>query len=550
MLTTFAYPSGEPAAGVLNSDHPAEASQSGARRIPVRNIAQTSPGLAVTLVPMDCPMTVLHDILDWQAQRSPDRPAIRSRSELWTYRELRRRSLAYAEWLNHQGVRRGDRVLVIAPHAPQTAALVFAASRLGAIYVVATDRMPGQRLRDVARDCAPRVLLSADSAPPGAAGVPHARLADLPAHPSTGPAAEAAACLSIDPVSLIYTSGSTAAPKAVVSTHQQVLFAARAIQSRLGYRADDVIFNCLPLSFDYGLYQLFLACLAGAELVLAGPDDAGPALLTRLRETEATVFPLMPSLAAVLTALLRRPGPPLPRLRMVTSSGAAMPSGTPDELRHAVPGLAVVLMFGLTECKRVAIMEPNGDIARPGAVGLPLPDTEVSIIRADGSRAEPGEVGELAVRGGHVMSGYWRAPELTARKFSRDEFGQPLLRTGDLCWLDRDGYLYFADRNDGIYKQRGFRVSAAEVEAAALDLPGVLQAAVIPRDDSKGAVLFIGGEASAPQVLAGVASRLEDFKVPAECRVASALPLGSTGKVDKRVLTAMLDEVDGRDEAR
>lgn len=501
-------------------------------------IERLPPDAAITLSVMGSSFTLLHDILDWQAERDPRAPALRSLTTRWTYGELRLRSLAYAEWLRANGVRRGDRVLVVAPHEPQTAAIVYAASRLGALFVVVTDRMPPARLREVAGDCEPRVMFTVGAAPFALDGVRHARLADLPP-PAAARATGPGACLSIDPVSLIYTSGTTAAPKAVVSAHSQVLFAAQAIQARLRYVSDDVVFCCLPLSFDYGLYQMFLSCLAGAELVLAQPDEAGPALLTRLRDTAATVFPLMPSLAAALVVLLRRPGPPLSRLRMVTSSGATLPGAIADELRTAVPGLEVVLMFGLTECKRVAIMEPNGDIERPGAVGLPLPDTELFIVRPDGQRAAAGEVGELVVRGGHVMSGYWRARELTRQKFSHDEFGQPVLRTGDQCWVDDDGYLYFAGRQDDIYKQRGFRVSAVEVEAAALAVPGVLQAAVLPGGD-EGPVLFVSGNVSASEVLTGLASRLEDFKVPAGCRVAASLPLGSTGKVDKRALAAML----------
>jgi amino acid adenylation domain-containing protein len=490
--------------------------------------------------------TLLHDILDWQAQHAPDSQAVRSRAFRWTYGELRAHSLAYAQWLRASGVRPGDRVLVIAPHAPQTVAAIYAASRVGALYVVVSDRLPERRLREVVANCEPRVMLAARSAPAVTGGPPLSYLDELPAVPLDQPPAvpldqpPAGPCLSIDPVSLIYTSGSTAAPKAVVSTHRQVLFAAQAIQARLGYRADDAVFCCLPLSFDYGLYQVFLSCLAGAELVLAEPDDAGPALLARLHAEQASVFPLMPSLAAALVALLRRSPRPPARLRLVTSSGAVLPSAVAGQLRAGVPGLAVVQMFGLTECKRVTIMEPNGDIDRPGALGQPLPDTELFIVGPDGARVPPGKVGELVVRGGHVMSGYWRAPELTGRKFRRDEFGQPLLFTGDQCRVDGDGYLYFVGRQDDIYKQRGFRISTVEVESAALDIPGVLQAAVIRRGDDRPALLLVSGAATVAEVLAGLADRLEDFKLPGECRVMDALPLGPSGKVDKRALAARL----------
>jgi amino acid adenylation domain-containing protein len=485
--------------------------------------------------------TLLHDILDWRARYSPDRPAVRTRSTVWTYAELRRRSQAYAEWLRRQGVARGDRVLVNVPHAPETVAVIFAAARLGCLYVVVSDQMPPDRLRQIVSDCEPRVLLTTQEgigAAPVLDGLTVAVLDALPTEP-TGDA-EPVPCLSIDPVSLIYTSGSTSVPKAVVSTHDQVLFVAQAIQARLRYREDDVVFCCLPLSFDYGLYQVFLSCLAGAELVLVGPDAAGPSLLKNLDRYAVTVFPLMPPLATVLSALIARANRPPSALRLITSSGATLASQTADQLRFLIPGMALVSMFGLTECKRVAIMEPDGDIGRPGAVGRALPDTEVRIVGADGRSLPPGEVGELVVRGRHVMSGYWRAPELTAQKFRRDEFGQPLLFTGDQCRIDADGYLYFVGRSDDVYKHRGFRVSGAEVEAAALDIPEVRLAAVIAPADGADALLVVSGDTTATDVLKQLSVRLEDYKVPRECQVLDTLPLSANGKVDRRRLAVLV----------
>ncbi|MEO3783709.1 class I adenylate-forming enzyme family protein [Actinocorallia sp. B10E7] len=481
----------------------------------------------------------VHDMLDVRVLRSPERPALRSAGVSWSYGELGRRSLAIAERLRALGVGRGDRVLIDAPHAPETVAAVFAVSRLGALYAVVSDRLPEARFERVVADCTPKLLLTARDGP--RAGLPWERLEKLPAE-AEGPAAEELAAVefpSIDPVGLIYTSGSTSEPKAVVSTHAQVLFAADAIQDRLRYRDDDVIFSCLPLSFDYGLYQVFLSCLGGAELILATPEDAGPALLRRLEEESPTVLPLVPSLAGTLLTLIRRGRRAPEGLRMITSSGAALSGGVAQRLRDAMPGLGVVSMFGLTECKRVSISEPDADVSRPGTMGRPLRGTEVLILDDRGEPVPVGETGELVVRGGHVMAGYWNAPELTARRFRRDAFGQPLLFTGDKCRLDEDGHLYFVGRDDDLYKENGFRVSATEVEAAALDVAGVRQAAVLPPRDGAGSVLVVSADLSADEVLRELSSRLEDFKVPRRCRVVPELPLGANGKLDRRAVAAL-----------
>lgn len=483
---------------------------------------------------------LLHHLLDRRAELTPDAPAVRRGEQTWTYQDLRTRSAAYAQWLRGRGVGRGDRVLLLAPHAIETTALVHACSRLGALHVVLSDRIRPYHLGHILGDSEPRLIMATDEAAGRlSVDVPVHRLAELPATPSE-PLPAGDPCAGTDPVALIYTSGSTSMPKAVISTHAQVLFAVSAIQSRLGYRADDVVFCCLPLSFDYGQYQMFLSCRAGACLVVGDDGDAGPALLRRLTEHGTTVFPLVPSLAATLGRLVGRTGGPPERLRMVTNTGAALPVTASARLREAVPGLDVVAMFGLTECKRVSIAEPNAYLTRPGSCGLPLPGTEAYAADEDGRRLPAGEIGELVVRGPNVMAGYWRAPELTARRFRRDAFGQPVLHTGDRCRFDSDGHLYFIGRDDDIYKQRGIRVSCLEIEAAALDVPGVELAALLPPDDSGGARLAVAGDLRVPYLVEQLGDRLEEQKLPSQVVVLDALPLSVNGKVDKKGLAELL----------
>jgi acyl-CoA synthetase (AMP-forming)/AMP-acid ligase II len=428
-----------------------------------------------------------------------------------------------------------------------TIPLVYAVSRLGALYVIVNDQMRSYVLRHIAADCEPRLVVAA--AAPSVAAVEAFDGSSVCAAPDPSSVLNITAmlsledppCLSIDPVSLIYTSGSTAMPKAVVSTHREVLFAATAIQSRLRYRADDVVYCCLPLSFDYGLYQVFLACLAGSALVLGNPEDAGPPLLGALCRTGATILPAVPTLANILTLLLARSGTTSLTLRMVTNTGAAMPPALIARLRMLLPEVLVIPMFGLTECKRVSIMPLEYVAQHPGSSGVPLPDTEIFVVDDQGNRLPAGEIGELIVRGPHVMSGYWRAPELTAAKFRQDQFGERVLHTGDMCRIDEDGHLFFVGRRDDLYKQRGIRISAIEVEAAAADIPGVGSAAVLPPDSSRGAVLVVTGDIAAETVMEELALRLETERLPQECRIVQVLPARPNGKIDKQELVRSLD---------
>jgi amino acid adenylation domain-containing protein len=492
--------------------------------------------------------TLLHDLLDNRAATTPDAIGLtRCDFGSWSYAELGDRSRAAARWLGGLGVRRGDRVVIIGRNDAEIVPLIFGISRLGALFVLLSYQIPERHLTHILSDSAPVLVVVSRAAAHMAsrlADVSVRHLDDLPGPadpggPSSDPpgkrALTAGPCLSIDPVSLIYTSGSTALPKAVVSTHRQVIFAAEAIQSRLRYRGDDSVFCCLPLSFDYGLYQVFLTCAAGARLVLGDDSDAGPPLPGRLVAEGISVLPLVPSIGATFCRLVKR-GASAPRLRMITNTGAELTAAACAQLRSAVPGVAVVAMFGLTECKRISIAEPNLDLTRPGSVGRPLPDTEIAVIGDDGQPLAPGQVGELIVRGPHVMAGYWRAPELTATRFRPDALGQPVLYTGDLCRIDEDGYLYFVGRNDDLYKQHGFRVSATEIEAAAMDIPGVELAAALPPNHLHGSRLIVMGALAERQLVKELRARLEPEKFPAECRVVSAMPLSVNKKIDKRTL--------------
>ncbi|MFJ1649446.1 class I adenylate-forming enzyme family protein [Streptomyces sp. NPDC088258] len=372
---------------------------------------------------------VLHSLLDETAAARPEQPALSTATGSLTYGELAVATLSAAHRLRAEGVRRGDRVVITTPDAVSVAIALHAASRVGALFSVLHEQVRDKPLEHVLTDCEPAVMVTDD---PGAGATAEAHgvrvldpVALRRAVPTTEPLPEP---LPVDGACLIYTSGTTSLPKAVVSTHQQMLFAARAIQSMLGYRADDVVYSPMPLSFDYGLYQLFLSFLAGARLHVGSVAEVGPPLLRSLERSGATVLASVPSVTDRLAWLVRR-ARSVPRLRLLTNTGAALDDGTVTALRAAIPTLRVQLMYGLTECKRTTIMPPDGDLDRSGSSGLALPGTEVIVVDDDGTRLPPGEVGQFVVRGPNVMAGYWRRPELTAERFPHADGLFPELRT-------------------------------------------------------------------------------------------------------------------------
>ncbi|MGW3440170.1 class I adenylate-forming enzyme family protein [Streptomyces bacillaris] len=522
---------------------------------------------------------VLHTLLDEAAAAVPgDRVALTSASGSLTYGELAAATVTAAHRLRREGVRRGDRVVISTPDPLAAAVAVHAVSRTGALFSVLHEQVRGRPLEHVLTDCEPAVMVTDDPEAAATAAAHGVRVlapqslnepapdlgesGDGPL-PGDGPlradgplhgdgALREDGPLPVDGACLIYTSGTTSLPKAVVCTHQQMLFAARAIHSSLGYRADDVVHSPLPLSFDYGLYQVFLTFLARARLHLGSVAEAGPPLLRSLERSGATVLASVPSVTDRLAWLVRRARRP-PRLRLLTNTGAALDPGTVAALREAIPTLRVQLMYGLTECKRTTIMPPDGDLERPGSSGRALPGTEVVAVDEDGTRLPPGEVGQFVVRGPHVMAGYWRRPELTAERFPRADGLFPELRTGDYGWLDEDGYLYFSGRRDDLYKERGFRVSATEVEAAARRVAEVAEAAVLtpgPRTGGR-AVLAAVTPLDPADVLDRMRGFIEEYKIPRRCVPVAALPTNGNGKVDRRALADLVDAgAGGRDGAR
>ncbi|GAA0572146.1 AMP-binding protein [Paractinoplanes ferrugineus] len=475
------------------------------------------------------------DLLDDAARRWPGAAAISDGSRRLSYAELENLSRIAAGRLHRSGVRPGDRVVLRLPGDVNFAALLFGALRLGAAVVPMNPALNPYLLEWIVEDAAPALLVTGTDDVPVMRGRSRPPVLCLPPGEQLSGAAVADADLprpaSSGVALLMYTSGSTAMPRAVVSRHDQIRFVVAAIAARLRYTAEDVVFNRSPVSFDYGLYQLFLCARAGARLETR-PGLAEVRLLSEIRATGTTVLPIVPTVAEILLRLSARDTRPT-SVRMITNTGAALTGGLAAGLRKTFPRAAVVPMYGMTECKRITVAEPDEDLDHPGTVGRPLDGTEVTVVDDEGQPVPAGTVGEIWVRGPHVMAGYWDRAALAARPFAGASPADPVLRTGDYGHVDRDGRLYFAGRRDDIFKRKGVRTSVQEIEAAALDVPGVRAAAVRRPNDDGEFVVWVAGQVEPEQVLAGVLARLERAKMPDRCVVLPELPTTPNGKVDK-----------------
>ena len=227
-------------------------------------------------------------------------------------------------------------------------------------------------------------------------------------------------------------------------------FVLGAIQQRLSYLADDVIACYLPLSFDYGLYQIFLACQARAHVVLRSPAPTSALLIRAIKQDRITVLPLVPSLWEVMVYQFRmRPhGCGGLALRSITSTGQTLQTQLIDEMRGFLPHVEVFPMYGLTECKRVSILLPEEYLSKKGSVGRPLSGTQVWVCDEHGASLMPGEIGELVVAGDHAAS-YWTSGKTVKDDDVFDNVDRKQRRhTGDEGYIDRGGFDVLVRRRD------------------------------------------------------------------------------------------------------
>jgi amino acid adenylation domain-containing protein len=499
------------------------------------------------------------------AGQHPDRPALVSGGVRLTYAALDRQSDRLAAGLLDLGVQRGDRVLIQLENGIEAVLAIFAALKVGATFVPLNPSVKAEKLAFIANDCRAAALVI-DSRWRETAADAVCRMTRSPAVVFVGgepkaeeyqpsgavafedvlrtPANHRESGIDIDLGALIYTSGSTGTPKGVMLTHLNIVSACRSIIGYLQNTSDDVIVDVLPLSFDYGLYQVFMSVMVGARIVLERSFAYPPAVLETIVREGVTGFPIVPTIAALL--LKHDLGNyDLSSLRYMTNTGAVLPPAHIGELRRRLPHVRLFSMYGLTECKRVSYLDPAELDNRPTSVGKAMDNVEVFLIDEAGTRQDRG-VGQLVVRGSNVMQGYWGLPEETDRVLKSGALpGEKLLLTGDQFRIDDDGYLYFIGRTDDIIKCRGEKVSPKEIENVVHALPGVRQAAVIGVDDpvlGQAVKVFVLADADVTltevDVLRHCARHLEDSMMPKFVEFVDCMPYTSSGKIDRRHLAS------------
>jgi amino acid adenylation domain-containing protein len=512
---------------------------------------------------------IVDRFLSDSAKRTPDAIAVIELNRSISYGELDRLANRFANMFASHGVRRGDRVVIAGDNSIDFIAAYFGAMRAGAVSVPLPAGPRNDRFAKALADCQPvacvvdtslmadpvcgQALTSVRSVfvyphrgawrnqamPPGGIELGTALQAADDAPP-------AVRLIDLDLAAIIYTSGSTGEPRGVMLTHRNIATNTRSIVQYLRLTAADRVMCVLPFYYVYGLSLLHTHVYAGGSLVIENRFAYPSVVLRGMREHRVTGFAGVPS---TFTLLMTRPeltGEDLSSLRYVTQAGGAMPASKISQWRERVPHVPFYVMYGATEASaRLTYLDPSALERKLGSIGRAIPNVDIRVFREDGRPAETGETGELVARGSNISCGYWNDASGTNERFSPMGY-----RTGDLGYVDDEGYIFLVGRRHDMIKTGAHRVGPKEIEDVICQHPEVQEAAVVGEPHE------ILGEAPVAFVVPVEAAKLDteslrafchqhmaSYKIPVRFVVVEQLPrIPGIGKIDRGMLRSRLAE--------
>jgi long-chain acyl-CoA synthetase len=471
--------------------------------------------------------------------------------------ELFERGRRLAAGLSQLGIAPGDRVVVTMANSPEVGIVYHALWRAGAVVTPASFLLSRTELHHVIADAEAAAVITsaefADKAREASADVASVRhliatgqVEDCTALEELEQAEPQAIVPSGDDdlAAVMYTGGTTGQAKGVMLSHANLDYAGCAAQAAAYVPGVNRGLATLPLSHSYGL----LVTIAG----LHNPEQGVGVLLRwfdpqlfldMIEQQQIQQTAVVPTM---LQILLSQPleDRDLSSLRYLSSGGAPLAPQVAEEFMRRVPSVSIRQGYGLTETAALIATNPVGR-EKPGSVGLPVPGTEVRILDDELRPLPPGEVGEICAASPGVMQGYWHSPEATQEAL-RDGW----LHTGDLGYVDDQGYVFIVDRKKDLIIRGGFNVYPRDVEDALLEHPAIERAGVIGRlDEVSGeeVVAFVslrpGAQATSQELVQWGRERIGGYKYPREIHVVDEVPLTGVGKVDRKALRKALGEL-------
>jgi amino acid adenylation domain-containing protein len=488
----------------------------------------------------------LAELVDRAREGNSAQLAVRGPDRSFSYDELLGASTAIAGALRRAGVARGDVVAIRTDPSGAMIAALLGVLRVGAAFLPIPTEIPHARMQQMLQVAKASFALADDQFSPSFVGccVPVLRIGEACAATSPEvPENGAAAPRAEDVAYVMFTSGSTGAPKAVAVQHGNVVSFLAAMRDLLPVSASSRFLSLQTIAFDISVLEIFLPLTLGASVIVA-PAEAriDPSkLLQLLRAEQPTVVQATPTVWKSLLASGWRQG----RDVLALSGGETLPADVAEHL--LATGAELWNVYGPTEATVWSSASPVRGAPERISIGRPLANSTLYLLDDLGRPAARGTVGEIYVGGDGVALGYLGAERLTAERFLPDPFlggGRRMYRTGDLARCSEDGRYQFLNRNDRQLKIRGHRVEPAEVEAALRQLPGILDAAVAARlgqqeEPSLVAYLVYTSGLNLSEVRAALRRTLPPYMLPSEVVSVDAIPRTPSGKVDARALGCM-----------
>jgi fatty-acyl-CoA synthase len=495
-------------------------------------------------------MINLSSFIAFHARQTPQRCALKYRSEEISYAAFNRRVQIVGGWLASRDIGADDVVAVLMKNSAGFLDIAFAISHIGAVFLPINYRLASDEIAYIVENAGARLLIADEELGASAAGRAPVVLVDAAAQSdATRLAPDASPAMAhprrpSDLMRLMYTSGTTDRPKGVMLTYENIYWKSADHVLALGLSRDTRLLVVGPLYHVGALDLPGIAVLwQGGMLSIQRDFDAAQCLAAIEADRLDSAW-LAPVMTTSLLTCPERERYDVSSLRWAIGGGEKTPEARIRAFSQYFTNARYIDAYGLTEtCGGDTFMEPGLEIAKIGSTGRPVAHVEIEIRDDAGNRLAPGENGEICLRGPKVTRGYWKDPEKTAAAFFGDWF-----RSGDVGYLDQDGFLYLTDRKKDMIISGGENIASSEVERVIYELPQVREVAVIGMPDDRWgerpvAVVVLADSATLglPDLTDHCRQRLAAFKVPKQLIIRDSQPRNPSGKVLKRVLRAELE---------
>jgi len=529
---------------------------------------------------LEYPSQTMSELLDETVQGYGHRPAFVFQNHAMTFQELQLYAGRVASGLQRAGVRKGDVVLVLLPNVPHFPVAYHGILRIGAILAAASPLSVERELENLITDSGARIIITIDLLFDKVASIydrcgvelvvvgsvvdfmpPWVRLAGRlsgktpkPKQPVRygGKVQSMRACMRSGrgvaaPVEVVpgdvallqYTGGTTGTPKGATLTHANLLANGRQMLTWFPTlkKGDETILAVLPFFHVYGVTLAMNGglLLAANTVLIARPVIAD--IVDAVRRHRPTIFPGVPTLYAAIVNDERAKHYDLSSIDVCACGGAPLPAEVKRDFEKLTGG-HLYEGYGLSEASPLTHAVPHDGRDKSGSMGFPVVDTDARIVNERGEAVPIGEAGELEVRGPQIMQGYWRRPEETA-----DVFHDGWLRTGDVAWMDEEGWFYLVDRKKDLIITAGENIYPREIEEVLFEHPQIKEVAVVGVPHPYGGeiakafvVLAPGETATKKDITQFAAARLAKHKVPRAVEFRAELPKSAAQKVLRRVL--------------